>query len=309
MKDEDKSATQLLVELRELRQQLNGLRLNGDVQSLSQISCRELFDRMSNGVAVYEAKNNGQDFIFRDFNKAGEKIDNIKKEDLIGKSVHEVFPGVKEFGLFDSLQRVWQTGNPEHHPVSMYADDRICGWRENYIYKLPDGQIVAVYEDVTGHKEAVLTLKHYKNAFEALVEESAAEFRETNRKLNQEIEECENKYRSIINSIWDGIAILDLQGNIIEVNDCHCEMLGYTREEMIGTSITNYIHPDRLDDLADFQDQLEKEGKVLLESVDLHKDGTAIPVEVRGTLCEYLGRTVLMGLVRDITKLRYAQEN
>ena len=72
---------------------------------------RNLFNNMSSGVTVYEAKGNGEDFIIKDFNRAGERIDEIKKEELIGKSVLSVFPGVKDFGLFDVLQRVWKTAS------------------------------------------------------------------------------------------------------------------------------------------------------------------------------------------------------
>jgi signal transduction histidine kinase/CheY-like chemotaxis protein len=115
---------------------------------------RELFNYMSSGVAVYEAVENGKNFIFRDFNKAGENIDDIKKEALLGKKVTDVFPGIKELGLFNMFQSVWKTGKPEHLPVSMYKDHRISGWRENYIYKLPSGEIVAVYNDVTESKVA-----------------------------------------------------------------------------------------------------------------------------------------------------------
>jgi PAS domain S-box-containing protein len=115
---------------------------------------RGLFNYMSSGVAVYEAVENGEDFIFRDFNHAGEEIDKIKKEDIIGKKITTVFPGVKEFGLFEVFQRVWRTGEPEHYPISMYKDKRISGWRENYIYKLPSGEIVAVYNDVTDRRQA-----------------------------------------------------------------------------------------------------------------------------------------------------------
>ena len=57
-------------------------------------------------------------------------------EFVIGKRVTEIFPGIKDFGLFDVFQRVWKTGKPEHHPIAHYEDKRIEGWRENYIYKL-----------------------------------------------------------------------------------------------------------------------------------------------------------------------------
>ena len=74
---------------------------------------RELIDNMGSGVAVYKAIDNGEDFVFKDFNKAAETIENVEREALIGKRVTEVFPGVKDFGLFEIFQRVWRTGKAE----------------------------------------------------------------------------------------------------------------------------------------------------------------------------------------------------
>ncbi|NQT66934.1 MAG: GAF domain-containing protein [Actinobacteria bacterium] len=88
---------------------------------------KELFEHMSSGVAVYEAVNGRNDFIFKDFNKAAEKIDKIRKKDILGKSVLEVFPGIKNFGLFDVFKRVYRTGKPEKYPISFYKDRRITG--------------------------------------------------------------------------------------------------------------------------------------------------------------------------------------
>ncbi|MBT4512318.1 MAG: PAS domain S-box protein, partial [Chloroflexi bacterium] len=115
---------------------------------------RELFENMSSGVAVYETVDDGEDFIFKDFNRSGEKIDNIRREEVIGKRVTEIFPGIKEFGLFDVFQRVWKTGQSESLPTSFYSDKRLASWRENHIYRLPAGEIVAIYEDVTERKQA-----------------------------------------------------------------------------------------------------------------------------------------------------------
>ena len=131
---------------------------------------RTLFDNVSSGVAIYEARNDGEDFVFVDFNTAAEEIENIKKEKLIGKSVTEVFPGVKEFGLFEVFQRVYKTGTPEHHPISIYKDERIAGWRENYVYRLPSGQIVAVYDDVSGRKHSELMTRMTDQCFRAIAD-------------------------------------------------------------------------------------------------------------------------------------------
>ncbi|GAH15782.1 unnamed protein product, partial [marine sediment metagenome] len=129
---------------------------------------KELFNNMSSGVAVYEVVDEGKDLIFKDFNLAGEKIDKIKRENIIGKKVTEMFPGVKDFGLFQVLQRVWKTGKPEHLPISFYNDKRNIGWRENYVYKLPSGEIVAVYEDISERKNAEFKLKKSEEKYRTL---------------------------------------------------------------------------------------------------------------------------------------------
>jgi len=135
---------------------------------------QELFNEMTNGVAVYKAVDEGQDFIFTDFNKAGAQIENVSKEDVIGKSVLEVFPGVKKFGLFAVFQRVWKTGIPESHPITFYEDTRIIGWRRNFVYKLPSEEVVAIYDDITEQKQAEQALKlseaKYRSLFDSMNE-------------------------------------------------------------------------------------------------------------------------------------------
>jgi len=135
-----------------------------------QAKFKALFDNVCSGVAIYEARNDGEEFVFVDFNPAAEEIDHIKKEELIGKSVTEVFPGVKEFGLFEVFQRVYKTGTPEHHPVSVYKDERSAGWRENYVYRLPSGQIVAIYDDVSARKHSELMTRMTDQCFRAIAD-------------------------------------------------------------------------------------------------------------------------------------------
>jgi PAS domain S-box-containing protein len=118
----------------------------------SQMRYKALFDHLNSGVAVYEAIDDGNDFIFLDFNPAGERIEGLTKRDIIGRRITQVFPGVKEFGLLDVLKRVWKTGHTEHYPDAFYQDGRIKGWRNNEVYRLPSGEIVAVYSDITSQK-------------------------------------------------------------------------------------------------------------------------------------------------------------
>ena len=149
-----------ITELKELKDELRA----------TEIRYRALFDHLSSGVAVYQAIDNGDDFIFLDFNPAGERIDAIQKKDLIGKRITEVFPGVRDFGLFKVLQRVWKTGHTEQFPDSFYHDERIKGWRKNEVYRLPSEEIVAVYNDVTNQKAIENTLYISQSEKELILE-------------------------------------------------------------------------------------------------------------------------------------------
>ncbi|MBU0769369.1 MAG: Cache 3/Cache 2 fusion domain-containing protein [Proteobacteria bacterium] len=120
----------------------------------SELRFRELFNHMSSGVAIYDSPDNGQCFVFKDLNRAGLEYGQKKKEAVVGLEVREVFPGVVALGLFDVFKRVWKTGNPEHYPSSMYKDNKLVLCVENYVCKLPSGELVAIYEDTTAQKKA-----------------------------------------------------------------------------------------------------------------------------------------------------------
>ncbi len=109
---------------------------------------RELINNMKSGVAVYRAIDNGSDFIFEDINHGVELIENIKREDVIGKKITDVLPGIKNSGLFSVFCRVWTDGRPESHIVSNDKNDREYGYLENFVYKLHSGEIVSIYEDI-----------------------------------------------------------------------------------------------------------------------------------------------------------------
>jgi len=129
---------------------------------------RELFETMTSGATVYEAVEDGRDFIIKDFNAAGERIEGIGRDRLIGRRITEAFPGVASFGLLDVLRRVWTTGIPETLPVSYYRDGRTSGWRDNRVFRLPSREVVAVYDDVTARIQAEEKLKDSHEQLQAL---------------------------------------------------------------------------------------------------------------------------------------------
>ncbi|MHA2325040.1 MAG: PAS domain S-box protein, partial [Promethearchaeota archaeon] len=158
---------------------------------------RKLYDHMNSGVVVYEVINGGEDFIFKDINPAGEKFSNVKREEILGRSVSEVFPGFKDLSLFDIFKKVWKTGVPEYFPTSLSKDDKVSHWIENHAYKLPTGGIVAVYNDQTEKKTA-----------------------------EQKLLESEEMFRSIFMNSPIGIELYDYEGKLLDVNRACLDMFG-----------------------------------------------------------------------------------
>ncbi|MDD2806384.1 MAG: PAS domain S-box protein [Elusimicrobiales bacterium] len=131
---------------------------------------RELYENIPSSVAVYTPAPAGGDFIISEVNRSLEKAEQVRREDIVGRLLTQVFPGVEAFGLLDVLRRVSKTGAPERFPAKKYEDQRISGWRDNYVYRLPEGEVVAVYTDVTAEMQARERLGLEEARYRGLVE-------------------------------------------------------------------------------------------------------------------------------------------
>ncbi len=126
---------------------------------VSNLRFSSVLRNMSDGLVIYEAIDNGKDFLIIEFNEAAERIEQISRDRVVGHAVTQVFPGIKEFGLFDVLLRVYKTGTPESFPISLYFDSRHQSWRENLVFRLPTRELVVIYSDVTEKRRAEEAIK------------------------------------------------------------------------------------------------------------------------------------------------------
>ena len=130
---------------------------------------RQLFENVTNGVAIYEAVNQGENFRFVDLNHAGVKLSRLKRKDVIGKLVTECFPEVENTAIFKAFQEAWKTGKIQVVPEIEYTDQRFRQWVKNYIYKLPSGNIVAVYEDATKKMDVLERLNESEKQYRDII--------------------------------------------------------------------------------------------------------------------------------------------
>jgi PAS domain S-box-containing protein len=120
----------------------------------------------------------------------------------------------------------------------------------------------------------------------------------------------EEKYHALLEHASDAIIIADSKGNCLEVNRKAADLLGYTREELAGMSIQD-IHPykelERI--IYDFSRIAAGEIHSSYDTKVLRKNGKIVPVDITGTPVEYKGRTLVMGIFRDITERKQSEES
>lgn len=115
---------------------------------------KAIFNNMSSGVIVYKVKDEGKDFIILDFNRAEKRIEKIMKKEAVGKSVFEVFPYIKRTGLPEIFKNVWEKGKAVSKSITLTVDGENEIYRDYYIYRLPTGEIVSIFDDITDQKVA-----------------------------------------------------------------------------------------------------------------------------------------------------------
>lgn len=146
-------------------------------------SYRFLFNAMNTPAAIYSTVNNGKDFIFTNLNTAAEQIDNLKRSNVIGRNIIDVFPMTQSSGLIEVLARVYETGIAENFNLKLFKDSVIVGCRCNYVYKLPDGQVVAIYSSDTKRRQTAQQLIAHRQMLRELTSELSLSEERQRRKI------------------------------------------------------------------------------------------------------------------------------
>jgi PAS domain S-box-containing protein len=128
------------------------------------------------------------------------------------------------------------------------------------------------------------------------------------KRVEQELRESEQRYRSILQTAMDGFVILDSEGHILDVNESYCRMIGYTREEMLFMRIPDIEAVETPQNTAMRIENILKTGQDRFETRHRRKNGSIIDIEVSVQYRTSEGDRMI-SFIRDITEMKRQQED
>ena len=183
---------------------------------------RGVLDAMPSGCAIYEVRGDGSrgdDYVIRFFNAASLAIEGRTPEQVVGQSLADLRPAIDDYGLIPVFQRVWRTGEPAVFPAKIYVDEQYANYYENRVFRLPGGEIVAIYDDVTERERTTDALRA-----------------------------SEETWRSYVENAPYGVFLADAQGRYMQVNPEACRTTGYPEHELLTMTIADLLPPEARDD-------------------------------------------------------------
>jgi diguanylate cyclase (GGDEF)-like protein/PAS domain S-box-containing protein len=115
-----------------------------------------------------------------------------------------------------------------------------------------------------------------------------------------------HKNETLLRAASDGIHVLDLEGNVVQVNDAFCKMLGYTAAELATMSAAQW---DAQWTTAQIRANIENLGSdpMTLETRHRRRDGSIIDVEVSIVKVGVDGQQLVYCASRDVTERKRAE--
>ncbi|MCD2450928.1 PAS domain S-box protein [Methylicorpusculum oleiharenae] len=213
---------------------------------------------------------------FVEFNSAACWCLGYTREDFKLLGIKDLVPASARY----SSSTILETGNDNFETVLLHADGRLRNMNiSKQMIKLQNCYfIVAIWTDITQHKELEKSLAYEMERRQALIDNSR-----------------------------DGIVIIDQQHRVREANQRFADMLGYTVEEVIGLYTWDF-------DTCFSQDQIENgfsnllQTQTIFETQHRRKDGIIFDVEVSASGTVWDGENLLICISRDITSRKIAEQ-
>jgi PAS domain S-box-containing protein len=146
--------------------------------------------------------------------------------------------------------------------------EKDTGYNWNYRLLLPDGSIRYVHAEADRPvKDASGKLVRWFGTVQDITEQKLAE---------ETLAESEQSYREIVETTDEGVATHEPDGTITYVNQRMADMLGYSREEIIGRSSLDFVDEEERERVTKARESLKEQGSFSKERKMRRKDGSIL---------------------------------
>jgi PAS domain S-box-containing protein len=130
------------------------------------------------------------------------------------------------------------------------------------------------------------------------------------RNMIEALQESEQRYRGLFESASDAIFVADrVTGILTDCNVKACELLGMMRDEIIGMHQRRLYPPEQgAEHRRGFSEVNEQRTEMSTDSVICRQDGRRVWVDISANTFESGGRTFALGIFRDVTQRKMADE-
>ena len=231
------------------------MRLGKFAQSLveSEAMAKSIMDSAADGIVIISSKG-----IIESFNPAAEKIFGWTAAEVIGKRINILMPQAHRDRHDDFLRSYLRTGLK-----------KVIGIGRETMAQRKDGSTfpieLAVSEVKLGHR----------SIFTGIVRDITSL-----RQSASALQASEERFRLLVETMNDGLAVQDAQGHIIYVNPRFCQILGYERHCLIGRLVSELMDiGSRIVFQNELKDQQARDGDLVELGLE-RDDGEKITVRV-----------------------------
>lgn len=126
------------------------------------------------------------------------------------------------------------------------------------------------------------------------------------KKSKKALLESQQNFKALTNQSAEGISVADTKGNYTFVNPAFCKLVGWTQSELLKMTVFD-VTANKQDKNTFKQTTGDKE-KVPVEVLLVKKDGTKFLAEITGKIISVNGKKSALGIVRDITQRKKAED-
>ncbi|MDM8521727.1 PAS domain S-box protein, partial [Anaerolineales bacterium HSG6] len=280
MNDTDKTKTELINELNELRQQVAEFHASSLVDKSVSLADLESLATMFEELAL----------------PAGT---NLLAEGEVGQNVYLIKEGELEIiKILDGKELLLAT--------------RQVGSLIGELALIDNTKRMATVRARSDSRLLVINQEQFKQLLDAMpmiargmLSTSTQRWRETGEMLQKEHLHQLNWTDQILQTIMDGYLLLDENDHLLEVNPAYCDMTGYTRAELLTMSLsdlaTEYTAQEQFE-------QMQQQGKRRFETRHRAKDGRIVEVESNFVIVQLDGASRLAIFVRDISRCKQTEK-